>query len=349
MGIAPIRADRTDRTDRKDGSPKDYPAAHFAIQRHLSRCAGASGKFAVLAIDHRANLAEDMAKARGRPTSKQDMLAFKRAAIHGLAGSYDAVLADPEYGFPALADPALTNNPGNPERESGLLAPLEVTDYSAHPSRRETVFIENWGVEGIVRSGGNGAKLLLFFHPESARAAAQTEGVDRIGAQCRAWGLPFFLEPVVCPLDPDQPLSNEERTQVTVETARHFSQRSVDVLKMPFPLNPDADPDTWEPALRDLDEACAIPWTLLSGGVSFELFSKQAEAACRAGASGVIAGRAVWGEGVALEGDALNAFMKTTARQRMETLAALCNRYGTPWHGRSQRPELPATWYASGR
>ena len=327
MGTAPIRADRT---DHKDESRKDRPAAHRAIERHLSRCAGAAGVFTVLAIDHRANLAEDMANARDRPVSRQDLLTFKRAAIRGLAGSYSAVLTDPEYGFSAMED-----MPGNPESEFGLLAPLEVTDYSAHPSRRETKFIENWGVEEIVRSGGHGAKLLLFFHPEARRAGAQTELVDRIGAQCRAFGLPFFLEPVVCSLDPDQTLSNKERAQVSVETARHFSQRSVDVLKVPFPLNPDASPDTWKPALRNLDEACAVPWTLLSGGVPFALFAKQAEAACRAGASGVIAGRAVWGEGVALEGDALHAFMKTTARKRMETLAALCNRYGAPWHTRS--------------
>ena len=327
MGTAPIRADRE---NREDGSHTDHPEAHVAVERHLSRCAGAEGAFTVLAIDHRANLAEDMANARGRSVSRQDILTFKRAAIRGLAGSYSAVLTDPDYGFPALAD-----MPGAPENGFGLLAPLEVTDYSAHPSRRETKFIENWGVEEIARCGGNGAKLLLFFHPEARRADAQTEGVDRIGAQCRACGLPFFLEPVACSLDPDQPLSNEERAQVIVETARHFSQRSVDVLKVPFPLNPDAHPDTWEPALQDLDEACAVPWTLLSGGVSFALFAKQAEAACRAGASGVIAGRAVWGEGVALEGDALDTFMKTTARKRMETLTTLCNRYGTPWHARS--------------
>ena len=334
MGTAPVRE------KRGNERPNIHPAAHFAVERHLSRCEGLIGKFAVLAIDHRANLAEDMAKARGRPTSRQDMLAFKRAAIHGLFNSYSAVLTDPEYGFPALADIATSIG-----RRAGLLAPLEVTDYDTHPSRRETVFIENWGVEGIVRSGGNGAKLLLFFHPESARAAAQTEEVDRIGAECRAWGLPFFLEPVPCSLDPDQPLSNEERAQVTVETARHFSQRSVDVLKLPFPLNADADPDAWEPALRALDAACAVPWTLLSGGVSFELFAKQAEAACRAGASGVIAGRAVWGEGVALEGNKLRNFIRTTARKRMGILTKLCTRFGTSWYDRSQRPELPATWY----
>ena len=330
MGTAPIRANRTGRTDRKDGHPKDRPAARLAIERHLSQCAGETGVFTVLAIDHRANLAEDMATARGRPASRQDLLTFKRAAIQGLADSYSAVLADPDYGFPAMED-----MPGNPERELGLLAPLEVTDYSAHPSRRETKFIENWGVEEIVRCGGHGAKLLLFFHPEARRAAAQTELVDRIGAQCRACNLPFFLEPVACSLDPDQTLSNEERAWVTVETARHFSQRSVDVLKVPFPLNPDADPSTWKPALRDLDEACAVPWTLLSGGVPFELFYKQAAAACRAGASGVIAGRAVWGEGVALEGDKLWRFMRTTARKRMGILAKVCTRHGTPWHARS--------------
>ena len=335
---------RTSRETRGESEGRAHAsAARFGVERHLTRCAGAAGTFAVLAIDHRANLARDMAQARGRRTSRRDLLAFKEAAIRALAGSYTAVLTDPDYGFPALAD-----MPDRPENAFGLVAPLEITDYQAHPSQRDMAFIENWGPERILRCGGDGAKVLLFFHPESPRVAAHTERADRIAAECRALGLPFFLEPIPCSLDPTRPLSNEERARITAETARHFSQRGADVLKMPFPLNPDAPPNAWEPALRALDEACAVPWTLLSGGAPFDLFMEQADAACQAGASGVMAGQAVWKEGIALEGEALDAFLHTTARERMETLARLCARRGTPWRARRTRPRLTDAWYAAG-
>lgn len=342
MGMATARINRE--TNGKAERHANHSATQFALERHIGRCAGTTGAFAILAIDHRANLAQEMARARGRPTSREDLLYFKQAAIRGLAGAYTAVLADPDYGFPALAD-----MPDRLENAFGLIAPLEITDYRTHPSRRKMAFIEHWGAEQILRYGGDGAKLLLFFHPESPQAPAQTESVDRLVAASHACGLPFFLEPIPCPLDPAEPLSGEERAQVTVATARHFSQRGVDVLKMPFPLHPDAPPDAWAPALRALDEACAVPWTLLSGGVSFELFAKQAEAACQAGASGVMAGQAVWKEGVALEGEALDAFMRGVARERMETLAAICERRGTPWPTRQPRPDLSETWYALSR
>ena len=344
MATARINGNANGNANGEASRHANHSATHFAIERHISRCAGTTGAFAILAIDHRANLAQDMAQARGRPTTRQDLLAFKQAAIRALAGSYTAVLTDPDYGFPALAD--MTDRL---ENAFGLIAPLEITDYATHPSQRKMAFIEHWGAQQILYSGGNGAKLLLFFHPESPRAAGQTEGVDRIVEACRACGLPFFLEPIACSLDPNEPLSNEERAQVTIETARHFSQRGVDVLKLPFPLNPDAHPNIWEPVLRALDEACAVPWTLLSGGVPFDVFAKQAEAACRAGASGVMAGQTIWKDGVGLEGAALDAFMYATARKRMSALAAICKRHGTPWHARQPRPDLSETWYAPGR
>lgn len=310
----------------------------FAIDHHLGRCADAAGMFAVLAIDHRANLIDDMSSARGRRVGPRDVIDFKRSAIRHLAGVSSAVLTDPDYGFPALAASGV-------RADFGLLAPLEVTDYTVHPSKRETVLIEHWGVDKIQRSGCSGVKLLLYYHPDAGNAAAQTALVDRVAAECRKHAVPFFLEPVVYSQDPDEPLDDLERAQAIVETARHFSNRGIDVLKVQFPLNPSAKESEWAATLEDLNDACTVPWALLSAGVSFELFLKQSAAACRAGASGVIVGRAVWAEGMALQGSGLDTFMRTTARRRMQALAAVCDLYGTPWHARTERPALEENWY----
>ena len=312
----------------------------FSTDHHLSQCSSARGTFAILAIDHRANLAGDMAKARSQRVGYRDVVAFKQAAIRHLADVSTAVLTDPTYGFPALVASGVPAS-------FGLLAPLEVTDYGLHPSRRATDFIEHWGVAKIKKAGCSGVKLLLYYHPAAKNAGTQTDLVDRIVEECQQHGIPFFLEPISYSLDPDTPLRNEERAEVVIETARHFSRRGVDVLKVEFPLDTAAEPDEreWRPALEALDEACLVPWALLSAGVSFDVFLGQTVAACKAGASGVIVGRAVWAEGVPLQGEALNDFMRTTARARMRALADVCDLYGTPWQERTTRPSLDAHWY----
>lgn len=311
---------------------------HFAVDHHLSQCATPGGVFTVVAVDHRDNLVEAMSEARGRNVEAEDVIAFKTAAIRHLSGAGSAVLTDPTYGFPALVRSGVPAN-------FGLLAPLEVTDYTIHPSRRRTVMIEDWDVDKIKRSGCSGAKLLLYYHPEAANAAGQSELVDRIVDRCRRHAIPFFLEPIVYSLDPEVPLTDAERAQAIIETTRHFSRRGVDVLKVQFPLTPSSGEGMWASVLAELDAACTVPWTLLSAGVSFDLFLKQTAAACRAGASGVMVGRAVWAEGMPLRGEALNEFMRTTARSRMLALTAVCELYGTPWHDRTSRPELAGNWY----
>ena len=93
-----------------------------------------------------------------------------------------------------------------------------------------------------------------------------------------------------------RPLPNDELRRVVIESARTFSQMGIDVLKTPFPLDVAHEPDeaVWRAALAELNEACRVPWALLSAGVDYPTFRRQAELACEAGASGVIAGRAIW-------------------------------------------------------
>jgi tagatose 1,6-diphosphate aldolase len=121
----------------------------------------------------------------------------------------------------------------------------------------------------------------------------------------------------------------------------------VDVLKLPFPLDPKQSQDEGEylSACQAVNDACSVPWTLLSAGVDYDTFLKQSKVACQAGASGVIVGRAVWAEAVELQGQARSDFLSTVAIERMKELAALCAEYATTWHESVEAPHDKIDWY----
>ncbi len=310
----------------------------FGKFRHLQQCSTSEGVMVVLAIDHRANLVSELQKQRA--ITDTDVVAFKTTILDELSPFATAVLTDPDYGFPGIAAGAV---PGN----VGILAPLEVTDYNPHPSQRKPTLIPNWDVEKIKMNGCSGAKLLIYFHPEADDAAEKTTLVEHIAEQCQRYQVPLFLEPILYSLDTDKPLHNAERLDLAVATAHHFSRHGADILKLEFPVDVkhELDEIVWRKALEQLSSACKVPWTLLSAGVAFDIFLRQTELACQAGACGVIAGRAIWGEAVALEGAARQVFLHTTGQERMKALYDVCMRYAVSWEQKITPPELSADWY----
>lgn len=312
----------------------------IGIYRSLSQCSDTTHTFAILAIDHRDNLIADLQKHRAAAVGADDVVAFKRSVVRAAVAA-TALLLDPDYGMPAVASGVV---PGR----VGLLAPLEVTDYRPHPSQRQPRLIADWGAAALRRAGISGAKLLVYYHPDAPDAADKTALVERLAAECAAQGVPLFLEPIAYSLDPAARLSSGDHRRVVVESARHFSRRGPAIMKMEFPVDVTTEPDerVWVEALKELDAACATPWALLSAGVAFDTFLRQTVLACQAGASGIIAGRAVWAEAVALGGAERDAFIDTVARRRLEQLAAVSRALATPWTRRVQAPQLATRWYA---
>jgi tagatose 1,6-diphosphate aldolase len=72
---------------------------------------------------------------------------------------------------------------------------------------------------------------------------------------------------------------------------------------------------------------------------------KQVGIACEAGASGVMAGRAVWKEAVTLDVAARNNFLKSTGYERMQGLKSLCEQLGRPFTEVYDSPEPGYDWY----
>lgn len=289
-------------------------------QRHLSRCTTEEGKFVILAIDHRANLWEEMQKHSPAPLTDAAFTAFKHEVMRVLLPHASGVLTDPTYGIREGIQSGVIHG------RTGLLAPLEVTDYSLHPSQRELNFIPDWSVEHIKRVGGDGVKLLLYYHPEAPTEPKKREQVAQIVAECAHWDIPFFLEPIAYSLDPQKGLSNAELLDISVAMADLFSRMGVDILKLSFPVDVKQNEylSDWQAACERLHAAChETSWTLLSGGVSYATFAQQARIACAAGAQGVIVGRALWADAIPLHGEEREDFLEGVAAARMRELHSI--------------------------
>lgn len=85
---------------------------------------------------------------------------------------------------------------------------------------------------------------------------------------------------------------------------------------------------------------------LLSAGVDFDLFYQELEVACQAGASGFLAGRALWQEAARMTSrHERSTFLETTVITRLESLTKLANSYGIPWYTKLGASEVDENWH----
>ena len=258
------------------------------------------------------------------------MIEFKRVVVRALAPSATGVLLDPEIGVAqCIVDGSL------PAR-SGLVVAVEATGYTGPSTARRSAILDGWSVAKAKRIGASAIKLLLYYHPDASNAADQERLLETVAKEAIAEDIGLFVEPLSFSLDPERSLRGEARRAVVVETARRLTAIGGDILKVEFPYDSSVtDADLWRAACAELDDAAAVPWVLLSGGVDGSVFEAQARVACEAGASGVLVGRSIWAEAATLQGRDRETFLETEARARLGRLAAIVDTSGMPWQSRS--------------
>jgi tagatose 1,6-diphosphate aldolase len=279
----------------------------------LRAVSNARGVIAALAIDQRSALRSLFAKAMGvepevvpRPALEQ----FKEAVSRVLTPHASAILLDPEYGLPAARQRA---------KNAGLLLAYEQTGYDRAVPGRLPHLLNGYSVERLVAEGADCIKVLLYYSPFSpANINNQKHSwVRRIGAECTASDVPFFLELVSYGDGMDEKSVEFARIkpEVTTRSMEEFSKTeyAVDVIKVGVPVNMafvEGTRSNPANAVYDRKEAIAHfvraassagkPFIYLSEGVSNEIFNEALDLAAEAGAnfSGVLCGRATWKDGV---------------------------------------------------
>jgi tagatose-1,6-bisphosphate aldolase len=316
----------TGRDEEADGDVR------IGARRGLEACASARGTFAVLALDHRQNLRRELRPDDPSSVTYEEMVDFKRAVVRALAPVATGTLLDPEIGAAqCIADGSLPAG-------AGLIVAIEATGFDGPPTARVSRILGRWSVDKAKRMGASAAKLLVYYHPDASNAADQEALVRRVAQACRSTDLPLFVEPLSFAIVDGEKLTGEARRRVVVETARRLTRIGGDILKAEFPYDPSViERPRWAEACSELDEASALPWVLLSGGVDDDTFLSQVRVACQTGASGVLAGRSVWAEAATMAGPEREAFLATTGRDRLHRLADLVDASGRPWHERPNR------------
>jgi len=301
----------------------------LGTRRGLEACASARGTFAVLALDHRQNLRRELHPGNPGATTYAEMVDYKRAVVRALAGTATGTLLDPEIGAAqCIAD-------GSLPATAGLLVAIEATGYEGPATARMSRILPGWSVEQAKRIGASAAKLLVYYHPAASNAADQERLVAEVAAACRAADLALFIEPLGFDPQTGGKLTGVARRRCVVETGRRLMALGGDVLKAEFPYDPGVtDEAAWTDACAELDSVSPVPWVLLSGGVDDATFERQVEVACRAGASGVLVGRSVWGPSATMPAAERDAWLATVGRARLGRLAALVDETGVPWHAR---------------
>ncbi|MEW6044880.1 MAG: tagatose 1,6-diphosphate aldolase [Bacillota bacterium] len=322
--------------------------------RGLQEISTPEGFILLAAMDHRGALKRLLDPDNPNAVSDEEMVEFKMDLCRALAPHASAVLLDPEFGAAqAIARGVL---PGR----VGLLVSLEKTGYAGSDTQRLTELLPNWGPHAVKRMGASGAKLLIYYHPDSPVAAAQRDLVRRVAEECRAADVLLVLEAVSYPLEPGMKKSSPEfaraKADVVVRTARDLTPLGIDVFKAEFPADMSYEKDAKRllEACRRLDEASQVPWVILSEGVDYEDFVVEVELACRAGASGYMAGRAVWKSVLGVENRARRReLLESVAAGNLQKLATVASRFAAPWHRRLEKAaeklagSLTPTWYAS--
>lgn len=309
------------------------------------------GVIAAAAMDQRGSLQKSLASARGvdvKDVTSAMMSEFKVAVSKALTPHASAILLDPEFGLEAAK--ARSSN-------AGLLLAYELSGYDNTRPGRLPDLLPHVSVKRIVDWGADAVKILIYYTPSDEASINDVKHafIERIGAECETYEIPFFLEFVgYDPRGGDEKGFDfaKSKPNVVKKSMEEFSkpQYRVDVLKVEVPVNAEfvegsavykgQKAYSRAEALTHFREAAAIaakPFIYLSAGVSNAQFTESLRMAAEAGTdySGVLCGRATWKEGIPVYGkQGLGALEDWLGREGVKNINAVNDaiQSAVPWY-----------------
>jgi tagatose 1,6-diphosphate aldolase len=276
----------------------------------MKAVSNAHGVIAAAAMDQRGSLQKTIAKERGAAAQGHDLEVFKTLVTDVLTQHASAILLDPEYGLPAAQH----------RHGKGLLLAYEKTGYDANTAGRLPDLLDVWSVRRLKAAGADCIKILLYYTPFDSKEVNEFKHawIERIGDECVAHDIPFFLEFVGYDFEGGNEKSVAyalKKPSIVAGAMKEFSKPNynVDVLKVEVPIIMEfvegtkaykgEKAYTRAEALQHFRTAAEVtekPFIYLSAGVSNPVFIETLELAGESGTTfnGVLCGRATWADGV---------------------------------------------------
>ncbi|HCQ66184.1 MAG TPA: tagatose-bisphosphate aldolase [Rhodobacteraceae bacterium] len=304
----------------------------------LRRMADGNGVFKMTAVDQRPPIKGPIAAHLGTDEAPWEEVArFKRSLVETLQDQSTAMLLDPHYAIPHAIDVL------SPAK--GLIVTLEDSLFRETKGGRLSSDIDDWSVAKIKRMGGDAVKVLAWYRPDAAPSVnrAQQDYVKAIGAQCARYDIPFLFELLVYPLEKDTHQTKDyvemkgKKADDVLASVAEFAKPDygVDVFKLESPVNAeDADGSAEVQAVFDeMGRLAGRPWVMLSAGAGKPEFRKVLDHAFAAGASGFLAGRAIWLDAFRAypDWDAIRAGLEGAARDYMADICAMADAKAADW------------------
>ncbi|HEL1217749.1 tagatose-bisphosphate aldolase [Streptococcus equi] len=316
--------------------------AKYRLLEKVSR----KGIISALAFDQRGALKRMMAAHQDTEPAPWQIEVLKALVSEELTPYASSILLDPEYGLPATKVR---------DEKSGLSLAYEQTGYDTTTTSRLPDCLVDWSVKRLKEAGADAVKFLLYYDVDGDEYINQQKQayIERIGSECQAEEIPFFLELLTYDeaiLDNQSVAFAKLKAHKVNEAMKVFSAErfGVDVLKVEVPINMAYVEGFAEgevvyskeeamQAFRDQESASHLPYIYLSAGVSASLFQETLVFAAEAGArfNGVLCGRATWSGAVAVymsEGEeAARQWLRTEGFQNIDRLNQVLEKTASPW------------------
>ncbi len=301
------------------------------------------GVIAAAAMDQRGSLK----KALGADAGDKELEEFKIYVTEVLTKHASAILLDPEWGLPAAKRRA---------KGSGLLLAYEKTGYDKQLPGRLPDLLDLWSAKRLKEAGADCVKILLYYTPYDGQKVNDHKHAwaERIGDECRANDIPFFLELVGYKEGMDEKSADfaKLKPEVVARSMEEFTKDryGVDVLKVEIPINMQfvegsrsfkgTKVYSKKEALDHYRAAAGTtskPFIYLSAGVSNPEFIEDLEFAAEAGVkfNGVLCGRATWKDGIPIfaqqGGKAFEAWLNDEGVKNINNVNNAL-KAATPWY-----------------
>jgi tagatose 1,6-diphosphate aldolase len=311
--------------------------------RGLRRMADAQGRFKMTAVDQRPPIVNPIAAARGGVAPWEDVARFKTMLVKELQGQSTAMLLDPNFAYP-MAEPIL-------DPKLGLIVTLEESNFRETDQGRLSDEIDSWSVAKIKRMGADAVKVLAWYRPDAPEAvnAHQKAFTRKIGEACQKYDIPYLFELLVYPLPGEKNQTTQyiemanKKSHLVLESVAEFAkpEYGIDVFKLESPVPArDCDGSAKVQAIfNEMGALCARPWVMLSAGAGMAEFRAVLAHAYGAGASGYLAGRAIWSEAFKAfpDWEGIRAGLSGKGVAYMQEINALTDAnakpYWTNWNG----------------
>ncbi len=290
------------------------------MRRALTNLARPSGALAMVAVDQREALRGMFAAHQETPVPDSQLTQFKVDVARELSPFASALLVDQEFGIDAIINQKVL------APSCGLIAAADLLVGPAGGAATDTAVDPDVDPIRMRDIGSVGLKFLVLWRNDES-PESRMKLVNEFNQLCEKSGLPSIIEVIVKP--PTDSSRSFDREEELVTAAKEASTWNADLYKAEVPFHGEGDLTAITRNAQRITEAVGTPWVVLSNGVKAPFFADAVKACAQGGASGFLAGRAVWADIVGAKD--IPAALREVSIPRLEKLAEVVDQYARPW------------------